>query len=139
MDIRIPETEVPVRGARKRAVARVWLIDRQFSSDTPQVYVNRKPMQDYFRSPYLQKIVLKPLEITQRIGRYLVYATVEGGGESAQAQAVAHGISRALEKKEPELRKLLKPHKLLTRDPREVERKKYGRRKARKTQQWKKR
>lgn len=139
VDIKVPKEEVPERGARKRAVARVWIWQKNNPNPNPEIYINRIPYDKYFQDKYLQIVVRRPLELTQRAERYVVFATVEGGGPSAQAQAVAHGIARALNKKEPELRKILKTHKLLTRDPREVERKKYGRRKARKTQQWKKR
>ena len=146
--IKVPKGEVPVRGARKRAVARVWIWEKQSqggggekkeNTNEPEIYVNRIPFTSYFQDRYLHIKVKRPLEVTEREGKYVVFATVKGGGPSAQAEAIAHGIARALERKEPELRKVLKPHGLLTRDPREVERKKYGRRKARKKQQWSKR
>jgi small subunit ribosomal protein S9 len=141
-EIKVLKGETPVRGARKRAAARVWIWERKQSdgnTNEPEIYVNRIPFTLYFQDKYLQIKVRRPLDVTERVGKYVVFATVKGGGPSAQAEAIAHGISRALEKKEPELRKILKPYGLLRRDPREVERKKYGRRKARKTQQWKKR
>ena len=146
--IKVPKGEVPSRGARKRAVARVWIWEKKSQSNNeeegnkpnePEIYVNRIPFTRYFQDRYLHIKVKRPLEVSERTGKYVVFATVKGGGPSAQAEAVAHGIARALERKEPELRKVLKPHGLLTRDPREVERKKYGRRKARKKQQWSKR
>ncbi len=163
-NIKVSKELKPTRGARKRAVARVWIWERDKENaeeikmnetgkegiekneigknekeKTPQIYVNRIKFQDYFKDKVLQIIASRPLEVTDRANKYVVFATVSGGGISAQAQAIAHGISRALEKKEPELRKILKPLGLLRRDPREVERKKYARRKARKRQQWKKR
>ncbi|MFZ8803162.1 MAG: 30S ribosomal protein S9 [Candidatus Calescibacterium sp.] len=139
VNIKVPKNEVPQRGARKRAVAKVWIWEKKEANPNPEIYVNRIPYDKYFPDKILQIIVRRPLEVTNRVEKYIVFAQIRGSGPSAQAQAIAHGISRALEKKEPELRKILKPLGLLTRDPREVERKKYGRRKARKTQQWKKR
>lgn len=142
VDIKVPSglpEFFPIRGARKRAVARVWLWERKEGGEEPEIYVNRVPYKKYFAGTFFDKIVEKPLVIADRVSKYVAFATVKGGGPSAQAQAVAHGIARALCALEPELRKVLKPHGLLTRDPREVERKKYGRRKARKKQQWKKR
>lgn len=139
VSVKVPKEEVPERGARKRAVARVWIWQKNNPNPTPEIFINRISYDKYFQDKYLQIIVRRPLELTQRLEKYVIFATVEGGGPSAQAQATAHGIAKALVKKEPDLRKILKIHGLLTRDPREVERKKYGRRKARKTQQWKKR
>jgi small subunit ribosomal protein S9 len=139
VNIKVPKNEVPQRGARKRAVAKVWIWEKKDGNPNPEIYVNRIPYDKYFQDKILQIIVRRPLEVTNRVEKYIVFAQVRGSGPSAQAQAISHGISRALEKKEPELRKILKPLGLLTRDPREVERKKYGRRKARKRQQWKKR
>jgi small subunit ribosomal protein S9 len=139
VSIKVPRDEIPQRGARKRAVAKVWVWEKKDGNPNPEIYVNRIPYDKYFQDKILQIIVRRPLEVTNRVEKYIIFAQVRGSGPSAQAQAVSHGISRALEKKEPELRKILKPLGLLTRDPREVERKKYGRRKARKRQQWKKR
>ncbi len=139
ISLKVPKEEIPQRGARKRAVAKVWIWEKETANPNPEIYVNRIPYDKYFKDKILQIIVKRPLEATKRTEKYIVFAEVKGSGLSAQAQAISHGISRALEKKEPELRKILKPLGLLTRDPREVERKKYGRRKARKTQQWKKR
>jgi small subunit ribosomal protein S9 len=139
VNIKVPKNEVPQRGARKRAVAKVWIWEKKDGNPNPEIYVNKIPYDKYFQDKILQIIVRRPLEATNRVEKYIIFAQVRGSGPSAQAQAVSHGISRALEKKEPELRKILKPLGLLTRDPREVERKKYGRRKARKRQQWKKR
>lgn len=139
VDLSVPPNLKPVRGARKRAVARVWLLRKEKNSQNFEIYVNRINYRDYFKDEILCRVVQRPLEITDRSGKYIVFATVRGGGISAQAQAIAHGISLALVREEPDLRKVIKPLGLLTRDPREVERKKYGRRKSRKTQQWKKR
>lgn len=139
IDFKVPPNLKPARGARKRAVARVWVIEKKSPSSDVEIYVNKINYRDYFKDEILCRIVRRPLEIVDRVSRYVIFANVTGGGLSAQAQAVAHGAARALVQTEPDLRKALKQAHLLTRDPREVERKKYGRRKARKTQQWKKR
>jgi len=121
-------------GKRKDAVARVWL--------TPgggRILVNGKEFSEYFARPVLQMIVQQPVVAANRTGQYDVKATVSGGGLSGQAGALRHGISRALTNYEPELRTVLKRGGFLTRDPRVVERKKYGRRKARRSFQFSKR
>ena len=121
-------------GRRKEAVARVWI-----KPGNGDVVVNGRKLHDYFSRSVLQTIVLQPFSISNRIGRYDVWCTVSGGGLTGQAGAVRHGISRALVGYEPELRTTLKAEKMLTRDSREVERKKYGLMKARRSFQFSKR
>ena len=121
-------------GKRKDSVARVYLI-----AGKGQIIVNGIPMVEYFRRPVLQMIIAQPFGITKRETAYDVHAIVMGGGLSGQAGAVKHGISKALEKVEPELRKTLKAAGFLTRDSRVVERKHFGRHKARRSTQFSKR
>ena len=121
-------------GKRKDSVARVYLI-----AGKGQIIVNGIPMTEYFRRPVLQMIIAQPFGITKRETAYDVHAIVMGGGLSGQAGAVKHGISKALEKVEPELRKTLKAAGFLTRDSRVVERKHFGRHKARRSTQFSKR
>ena len=101
--------------------------------------INGKSLSEYFARPVLQMILAQPFEVTERIGEFDVIATVRGGGLSGQAGAVRHGISRALTLFEPGLRPALKSGGFLTRDPRVVERKKYGKAKARRSYQFSKR
>lgn len=121
-------------GRRKSAVARVFL-----TAGTGQIVVNRRPAEDYFRRPTSRMIINQPFEVTNTLGQYDVRANVCGGGLSAQAAAIRHGITRALIAANAELRPPLKKAAYVTRDPREVERKKYGRHKARKRPQYSKR
>ena len=121
-------------GKRKDSVARVYLVPGKGN-----IYVNEVPMNDYFRRPVLQMIIAQPFNVTNRAGAFDVFAMVAGGGLSGQAGAVKHGISKALEKHEPELRAALKAAGFLTRDSRVVERKHYGVRKARRSTQFSKR
>ena len=121
-------------GKRKDSVARVYLI-----AGKGQIIVNGIPMAEYFRRPVLQMIIAQPFGITKRETAYDVHAIVMGGGLSGQAGGVKHGISKALEKVEPELRKTLKAAGFLTRDSRVVERKHFGRHKARRSTQFSKR
>lgn len=121
-------------GKRKDAVARVWL-----KPGAGQILVNDKAFTDYFARPVLQMIVQQPILAANRNGQFDVVATVSGGGLSGQAGALRHGISKALTHYEPELRALLKKGGFLTRDSRVVERKKYGRAKARRSFQFSKR
>ena len=121
-------------GKRKDAVARVWV-----QPGRGQVTINGRPLEVYFARPVLQMILRQPLEAAGRNTQYDVVCTVKGGGLSGQAGAVRHGISKALTLQEPELRPVLKKHGFLTRDSRVVERKKYGRRKARRSFQFSKR
>jgi len=121
-------------GKRKTAVARV----RIFSGEG-MLTVNRKPLNEYFGRETVRMIVQQPFEMTQTQGQYDVVANVRGGGNAAQASAIRHGITRALLELNPEFRPVLKKAGFITRDSREVERKKYGRHKARKRPQYSKR
>ena len=121
-------------GKRKDAVARVWV-----KPGSGKITVNGKEMPVYFARPVLQLIVNQPFEVAGVVGEYDVYATVTGGGLSGQAGAVKHGISKALQLHEPSLRGALKAAGFLTRDSRVVERKKYGKAKARRSFQFSKR
>ena len=121
-------------GRRKKSIARIWI-----KKGTGKIYVNGKNMPDYFTRSNHQTIVLRPLEVVKRTTEFDVRCLVKGGGLSGQAGAIIHGISRALLKYEPELKPILKKEKLTTRDSRSVERKKYGRKKARKSFQFSKR
>ena len=121
-------------GKRKNAIARVWI-----KPGKGQITINGKDQVAYFARPVLRMMIAQPLQLTDRAGQFDVVATVEGSGLSGQAGAVRHAISKALTYYEPELRAVLKPHGFLTRDPRVVERKKYGRAKARRSFQFSKR
>jgi small subunit ribosomal protein S9 len=121
-------------GKRKNAIARVWL-----KPGSGRVTVNGRTMDIYFARPVLRMMIAQPFGVTQRLGQYDVICTVVGGGLSGQAGAVRHGISKALTYYEPGLRPALKAGGYLTRDSRVVERKKYGRRKARRSFQFSKR
>ncbi len=121
-------------GKRKDAIARVWV-----KPGSGKVTVNGKEMSAYFARPVLQMILRQPFQIAGVEGQYDVYATVTGGGLSGQAGAVKHGISKVLQLHEPSLRAALKAAGFLTRDSRVVERKKYGKRKARRSFQFSKR
>ena len=121
-------------GKRKDAVARVWV-----KPGSGKVTVNGKALNEYFARPVLQMILRQPFEVAGVTGQYDVQATVKGGGLSGQAGAVKHGISQALQLHEPSLRAALKAAGFLTRDSRVVERKKYGKAKARRSFQFSKR
>ncbi|MEM0923851.1 MAG: 30S ribosomal protein S9 [Pseudomonadota bacterium] len=121
-------------GKRKDAVARVWV-----KPGSGQITVNGKTMPDYFARPVLQMVIDQPFSVAGVAGQFDVYATVKGGGLSGQAGAVKHGISKALSIYDPEMRPALKAAGFLTRDARVVERKKYGKRKARRSFQFSKR
>ncbi len=121
-------------GRRKDAKARVWI-----KPGTGKVTINGREQEVYFARPTLRLVIDQPFTITDRQGQYDVIATVKGGGLSGQAGAVKHGISQALTKYEPELRATVKAAGFLTRDSRVVERKKYGRAKARRSFQFSKR
>lgn len=121
-------------GKRKDAIARVWI-----KRGTGKVEVNGRALEVYFARPTLRMILNQPFLVADRVGQFDVYATVTGGGLSGQAGAVKHGISKALTYFEPELRSVLKSAGFLTRDSRVVERKKYGRAKARRSFQFSKR
>ena len=121
-------------GKRKDAVARVWI-----KPGSGKVTVNGKEQNEYFARPVLQMILAQPFSVSGTEGQFDVVATVKGGGLSGQAGAVKHGISKALQLYDPSLRAALKAAGFLTRDSRVVERKKYGKAKARKSFQFSKR
>ena len=140
-----PDAPVPVQklaklgrayatGKRKDAVARVWI-----KPGTGKIVVNGRAEEVYFARPVLRMILRQPLEIANRSTQYDVFIGVAGGGLSGQAGAVRHGLSKALTYFEPELRPVLKREGFLTRDSRVVERKKYGKKKARRSFQFSKR
>ncbi len=145
----VVETEIPITptepvidalgrsyatGKRKNAIARVWI-----KPGPGIITVNGREMNTYFARPVLQMLINQPFEVSDRKGQYDVFCTVTGGGLSGQAGAVRHGISKALTLFEPGLRPVLKKGGFLTRDSRVVERKKYGRKKARRSFQFSKR
>ena len=121
-------------GRRKDAVARVWL-----KPGSGKIEVNGRDQTIYFARPTLRLVINQPFGVTDRVGQYDVIATVKGGGLSGQAGAVKHGIAQALSRYEPALRTAVKREGFLTRDSRVVERKKYGRAKARRSFQFSKR
>ncbi len=121
-------------GRRKDAVARVWL-----KPGKGTITVNGRDQSTYFARPSLRLVINQPFDISERRGQYDIVATVKGGGLSGQAGAVKHGISQALSRYEPKLRGTMKAAGFLTRDSRVVERKKYGKAKARKSFQFSKR
>lgn len=121
-------------GKRKNAIARVWV-----KPGTGQFTINGKDQMQYFAREILRMMIAQPLVVTGRETQFDVVCTVEGSGLSGQAGAIRHGLSHALTHYEPALRPVLKPHGFLTRDSRVVERKKYGRAKARKSFQFSKR
>jgi len=121
-------------GKRKNAVARVWI-----KPGRGVITINGRDQEVYFARPVLRMMIAQPLQVSDRLGQFDVVATVLGSGLSGQAGAVRHGISKALTYYEPGLREVLKPHGFLTRDSRVVERKKYGRAKARRSFQFSKR
>jgi small subunit ribosomal protein S9 len=121
-------------GKRKDAIARVWI-----KPGSGKITVNGRDVAQYFARPVLRMVVNQPFGIVNRVGQFDVVVTVTGGGLSGQAGAVRHGISKALTYFEPELRGALKHEGFLTRDSRTVERKKYGRAKARRSFQFSKR
>ncbi len=121
-------------GRRKNAIARVWV-----KPGKGEIIINGKKAPVYFARPVLRMLITQPFLVADRYNQFDVYCTVTGGGLSGQAGAVRHGISRALTLYEPELRSILKAAGFLTRDPRMVERKKYGKPKARRSFQFSKR
>jgi small subunit ribosomal protein S9 len=121
-------------GKRKDAVARVWI-----KPGSGKITVNDRAIDVYFARPVLRMIVQQPLVIAKRLGQYDLMVSVAGGGLSGQAGAVRHGLAKALTNFEPELRPALKKEGFLTRDARVVERKKYGKKKARRSFQFSKR
>jgi small subunit ribosomal protein S9 len=142
-----PEAEVVVReqqidaqgrayatGKRKNAIARVWI-----KPGRGQITINGRDQEIYFARPVLRMMIAQPLQVADRLGQFDVIASVVGSGLSGQAGAVRHGLSKALTYYEPGLRAVLKPYGFLTRDSRVVERKKYGKAKARRSFQFSKR
>ena len=121
-------------GKRKDAVARVWI-----TPGAGRIVINERTIETYFARPVLRMLIQQPLVASNRQGQYDVVCTVSGGGLSGQAGAVRHGLSKALMRHEPDLRSVLKRGGFLTRDPRVVERKKYGHPKARRSFQFSKR
>ncbi|MDE2458511.1 MAG: 30S ribosomal protein S9 [Rhodospirillales bacterium] len=121
-------------GRRKNAIARVWV-----KPGKGEIIINGKKAPVYFARPVLRMLITQPFLVADRYNQFDVYCTVNGGGLSGQAGAVRHGISRALSLYEPDLRSILKAAGFLTRDPRMVERKKYGKPKARRSFQFSKR
>ena len=121
-------------GKRKDAVARVWI-----KPGKGNITINEKSIDQYFGRPVLKMIINQPFEVANRVNEFDVVCTVKGGGLSCQAGAIKHGISKALNEFEPELRAVLKKAGFLTRDDRTVERKKYGKAKARRSYQFSKR
>jgi small subunit ribosomal protein S9 len=121
-------------GKRKTAVARVWL-----TPGSGKVNVNKQDAEDYFGGIFFQTKLVRPFVVTEAEQKFDIKATIKGGGKSAQVDALVHGISKALQEMNPELRLPLKKAGLLTRDPREKERKKYGQRGARARFQFSKR
>ncbi|MEW5692034.1 MAG: 30S ribosomal protein S9 [Candidatus Hydrogenedentota bacterium] len=123
-----------VTGRRKESVAKVRLI-----SGTGKIDINGRSLEEYFGRRTLRMIIMQPLNLIQGETKYDLWARIKGGGLSGQAGALRLGIARAIAKINPEIRKSLRETGMLTRDPREVERKKYGHRKARKSTQYRKR
>ena len=121
-------------GRRKESVARVWI-----KKGTGKIFVNGKTMNDYFKRPVHQLIVVMPLQETNAMNKFDVKCHVKGGGHTGQVGAMVHGISKALLQFDSALKTTLKKEKLTTRDSRAVERKKYGHRKARRSFQFSKR
>ena len=121
-------------GKRKDAVARVWV-----KPGKGNITINDKSIEQYFARPVLKMIINQPFEVANRVNEFDVVCTVKGGGLSGQAGAIKHGIAKALNEYEPELRAVLKKAGFLTRDDRTVERKKHGKAKARRSYQFSKR
>lgn len=121
-------------GRRKTAIARVWL-----TPGSGNVAVNKMPVADYFGNIYFEPKLSKPFAVTETTDKFDIQATVTGGGKCAQVDALVHGIARALQDRDPDMRMPLKKAGLLTRDPRAKERKKYGQRGARARFQFSKR
>ena len=121
-------------GRRKKSIAKVWV-----KKGSGNIYVNGKKMVEYFQKANLQTTIYRPLTIVNRKNEYDVRCFVKGGGLTGQAGAIVHGLARAVVLHEPDLKTTLKKEKLTTRDSRAVERKKYGRKKARKSFQFSKR
>ncbi|MEJ2471003.1 MAG: 30S ribosomal protein S9 [Desulfuromonadales bacterium] len=121
-------------GKRKTSVARVWI-----KPGAGDITINKRPIDEYFGRPTSKMVVRQPLELTENVGKFDISVNVSGGGPSGQAGAIKHGITKALLEADPELRATLKKAGFITRDSRIKERKKYGRRAARRSFQFSKR
>jgi len=121
-------------GKRKNAIARVWI-----TPGTGQVTINDRPADKYLGRLVLERLIQQPFEVTETVGKFDVIARCKGGGISGQAGAIRHGVSKALVEADPDLRPILRKLGFLTRDPRVKERKKYGRKRARRGFQFSKR
>ncbi|HPM77993.1 MAG TPA: 30S ribosomal protein S9 [bacterium] len=128
------ETKYYATGRRKTSIARVWLIP-----GTGKITINKSDIDNYFKRPTAKMVIMQPFNVTETNGKFDMMINVTGGGSSGQAGAIRHGISRALLEYNPDLRITLKRAGMLTRDARTVERKKYGRAKARRRFQFSKR
>ena len=133
----IVEKEIHNTGKRKTAIARIYLRPRK--GELGNINVNGRSLEEYFPRPALQKIAMQSLDMTSTNGQYDIYVNVKGGGISAQASAIRHGIAKVLNDMDKEMRPVLKKAGFLTRDAREVERKKYGLAGARRRFQFSKR
>jgi len=131
---KITSDDITATGRRKNAIAQVRL-----KPGSGRITINDKPFEEYLKRKVWEIVVRQPLEITKTLTKFDIAAKTNGGGISGQAGAVRHGIARALLKVDPEYREALKKAGFLTRDPRMKERKKYGRKRARKSFQWTKR
>jgi small subunit ribosomal protein S9 len=129
-----PQGRAYATGKRKDAVARVWI-----KPGSGKAIINGRPLEVYFARPVLRMILQQPLGVAKRVDQYDLIVSVAGGGLSGQAGAVRHGLAKALTHYEPDLRPVLKKEGFLTRDSRVVERKKYGKKKARRSFQFSKR
>ncbi len=127
-------SNAPFTGRRKTAIAKIWL-----TAGNGKMEINGRSLEDYFPRPSARQIIAQPFDLTGNTDKLDIRVSVRGGGVSAQASALRHGISRAIAETQPDQRPALKKAGFLTRDAREVERKKYGRHKARKRPQYSKR
>jgi small subunit ribosomal protein S9 len=125
------EQKIYATGKRKTSIARVWV-----KPGTGEITINKRAMDEYFGRPTSKMVVRQPLELTDNIGKFDISVNVSGGGPSGQAGAIKHGITKALLEINPELRTMLKKAGFITRDSRIKERKKYGRRAARRSFQF---
>ena len=130
----MPEKAFYATGRRKTSIARVWM-----TTGTGQITINRRDIDNYFGRATSKMVLRQPLEATETMGRYDVFVNVRGGGSQGQAEAIRHGITRALMLITPTFRPTLKKAGYVTRDPRKKERKKYGQRGARARFQFSKR
>lgn len=132
--MKVPQEAFYGTGRRKSAKARVWIF-----KGSGKVQINGRESNEYFKEDTLEMIMNQPFDVLESVGKYDIYCTVKGSGTSGQAQAIRHGITRALLVEKEERKSKLRANGLVTRDSRKVERKKYGRKKARKSFQFSKR